>query len=119
MNSRLRIALFLAASGLCGSTALAEATIEGKVALPKPHVPVANRRYAISSKAGIAAPTPSLAVVYVEGNFPAAAAGTTKQMVQKGIAFSPRLLPVQVGTRVEFPNEDDTEHSVYAPSARP
>jgi len=44
----------------------------------------------------------------------------TKQIAQKNLAFDPALLPVQVGTRVEFPNLDDTYHNIfsYSPAKR-
>jgi plastocyanin len=111
------LALFLTAAALTSGTALAEATVEGKVALPKPRVTVANKRYAIAAKGGMAPVNPTLAVVYLEGNFPAPTGTATAQLVQKDMAFSPRLLPIQVGTRVEFPNQDDIEHSVYTSSS--
>ncbi len=40
--------------------------------------------------------------------------------MQKNLTFVPSLLPVQVGTRVEFPNLDDTYHSIfsYSPAKR-
>src|SRR5437016_14137227 len=43
-----------------------------------------------------------------------------RQIVQQDLAFIPPLLPVQVGTRVEFPNLDDTYHSIfsYSPARR-
>jgi len=43
-----------------------------------------------------------------------------KQIAQKDLAFVPSLLPAQVGTRVEFPNLDDTYHSIfsYSPAKR-
>jgi len=41
-------------------------------------------------------------------------------MAQKDLAFAPSLLPVQTGTRVEFPNLDDTYHNIfsYSPAKR-
>jgi plastocyanin len=117
MKRFLRIALFFAAAALTGATAFAQATIEGKVALPKPRVPVANKRYSTATKGGMAPVNPTLAVVYLEGGFPGPTSTATKQIVQKDMAFRPSLLAIQVGTRVEFPNQDDTEHSVYASSA--
>src|SRR5207248_4334888 len=38
----------------------------------------------------------------------------------KDLAFLPPLLPVQVGTAVEFPNLDDTYHNIfsYSPTKR-
>jgi plastocyanin len=111
------LVLLLAAGALSAGTAFAQATIEGKVTLPKPHVPVANKRYATATKTGMAAVRPSLAVVYLEGSFAAPTSTATRQIVQKNMAFVPSLLPIQVGTRVEFPNQDDTEHSVYTASS--
>jgi hypothetical protein len=35
-------------------------------------------------------------------------------MSQKNIAFAPDLLPVLVGTAVDFPNLDDTYHNVFS-----
>src|SRR3981081_2950419 len=45
----------------------------------------------------------------------------TLQVAQKDMAFLPALLPVQVGTKVEFPNlEKDTYHNIfsYSPAKR-
>ncbi len=43
-----------------------------------------------------------------------------KQVAQKNLEFVPPLLPVQVNTRVEFPNLDDAYHSIfsYSPAKR-
>ena len=38
----------------------------------------------------------------------------TKQMNQKDLTFVPLILPVQVGTKVEFPNLDDTYHNIFS-----
>jgi plastocyanin len=97
---------------------LAGATIEGRVALPRGRTaPVVNQRYEIVAKGGVLAPNPPLAVVYLEGTFPAAAAPAVAQIVQKDLTFTPTLLPVRVGTRVEFPNLDDTYHNIFSYSA--
>lgn len=100
---------------------LGQATIEGKVELPKPHfAPVPNERYEIVSKAGVLAPEPPRAVVYLEGVFPKSTVLPTRQVAQKNLAFEPTLLPVEVGTKVEFPNLDDTYHNIfsYSPAKR-
>src|SRR5208282_676279 len=57
---------------------------------------------------------------YLEGAFPPPAAPATLQMVQKDLNFQPMILPVQAGTRVEFPNLDDTYHNIfsYSPAKR-
>jgi plastocyanin len=95
--------------------------IEGKVALPKSHsAPVMAKRYEIVTHGGALATEPPVAVVYLEGAFAKPTSLPTKQIGQKNLAFVPSLLPVQVGTRIEFPNFDDTYHSIfsYSPAKR-
>src|SRR5438552_1130449 len=107
--------------GALSSIALAQAVIEGRVELPKSHsAPVMSKRYEIVTKGGVLATSPPLAVVYLEGSFPKRNAPGTKQVAQKDLTFVPALLPVRVGTRVEFPNEDDTYHNIfsYSPAKR-
>src|SRR3954466_9434549 len=102
--------------------ALAQATVEGRVELPKTKsAPVMAKRYEIVTNGGVLGTNPPLAVVYVEGSFPKPANLPTKQVAQKDLAFVPALLPVQVGTKVEFPNlEKDTYHNIfsYSPAKR-
>jgi plastocyanin len=110
------LALFLP-----GAVACAQATIEGRVELPKSHgAPVVNKRYTIVTKGGVTSTDPPIAVVYLEGRFARTAAQPTAQMPQKDLAFAVSLLPVQVGTKVEFPNQDDTYHNIfsYSPAKR-
>ena len=59
-------------------------------------------------------------VVYLEGNFSAPAHLPTKQIAQKNLAFVPPLLAIEVGTKVQFPNLDDTYHNIfsYSPTKR-
>jgi len=98
-----------------------EAVIEGRVTLPKSHaLPVANKRYEIVTKGGITATNPPRAVIYLEGSFPKAAGTPLAQMPQKDLAFTVPLLPVRAGTKVEFPNEDNTYHNIfsYSPAKR-
>lgn len=95
--------------------ARAQAVIEGRVELPKTHAaPVMNQRYQIVSQGGALAPNPPIAVLYLEGSFPAPAAPPVQQVVQTNFAFVPALLPVQVGTKVEFPNLDNTFHNIFS-----
>ena len=101
--------------------AFGQCTVEGTVKLPKAqHAPVMNKRYGIVSFGGVLSPYPPVAVVYLEGPFPRPAAQASAQMAQKDLNFQPALLPVQVGTRVEFPNLDDTYHNIfsYSPAKR-
>lgn len=96
-------------------SARGEAVVEGRVALPKARsAPVMNQRYEIVSQGGVVATNPPLAVVYLEGDFPLRDQAPVVQMPQKDLTFIPALLPVQVGTRVEFPNLDDTFHNIFS-----
>jgi hypothetical protein len=117
----IRSMLLLLLSGLVPENALAQATVEGRVALPKTSsAPVMNKRYEVVTKGGVIRTSPPIAVIYLEGEFPKLNPPPTKQMVQKEFTFVPLLLPVQAGTRVEFPNLDDTYHNIfsYSPAKR-
>jgi plastocyanin len=78
------------------------------------------KRYEIVTHGGALATEPPVAVVYLEGAFAKPTSLPTKQIGQKNLAFVPSLLPVQVGTKIEFPNFDDTYHSIfsYSPAKR-
>lgn len=94
---------------------MAQAVIQGQVVLPKTRAtPVVNQRYEIVATRGVLGTSPPLAVVYLEGSFPAPAAPAVLQMKQKDLTFDPPLLPVRLGTKVEFPNLDDTYHNVFS-----
>lgn len=98
----------------------AQATIEGRVELPKTRsAPVVTKRYEIVTHAGVVSTSPPLAIVYLEGAA-GKAAPPPKTVAQKDLAFVPPILAVQTGTRVEFPNLDDTYHNIfsYSPAKR-
>jgi plastocyanin len=100
---------------------LASTVVEGRVELPKSQsAPVQAKRYEIVTKGGVLSTQPPLAVVYLDGSFPRLASAPTKEVAQKDLTFLPALLPIQVGTRVEFPNLDDTYHNIfsYSPAKR-
>ena len=112
----LNATLFLIPAAL-----FAGAAVEGHVELPKSRsAPVQAKRYEIITKAGVLSTQPPLAVVYLDGNFPRAASLPTKEVAQKDLTFIPALLPIAVGTKVEFPNLDDTYHNIfsYSPAKR-
>jgi plastocyanin len=116
-----RVLLPIIAGCILGTACFGQATVEGVVALPEGHkAAVRNERYEIVSEAGVLKTDPPRAVVYLEGNFPKPASLATKAMSQKDLTFHPRLLPVEVGTKVEFPNLDDTYHNIfsYSPAKR-
>lgn len=93
----------------------AQGEIAGTVALPKTRsAPVINKRYEIVARGGVLSPNPPVAVVYLEGSFPPAATPALAQVTQKELTFNPALLPIRVGTRVEFPNLDDTYHNIFS-----
>lgn len=116
-----RVLLTCAVWAIAVGTAWAQAAIEGRVELPKSRsAPVVTKRYEIVTKGGVLSPSPPLAVVYLEGSFSRPGPLPTKQIVQKELTFIPALLPVQVGTKVEFPNLDDAYHNIfsYSPAKR-
>ncbi len=41
---------------------------------------------------------------------------TKPQMVEKDLRFEPHVLPVMVGSRVDFPNQDKVFHNIYSDS---
>src|SRR5437899_10265671 len=111
----------IAISSMLPVALLASAAVEGRVELPKSHsAPVQAKRYQIVTKGGVLSTQPPLAVVYLDGAFPQPASLPMKQVAQKDLTFLPSLLPVRVGTKVEFPNLDDTYHNIfsYSPAKR-
>jgi len=81
----------------------------------------ANRKYKFVPKVDYAAMRDF--VVYIEGplgtNHLSATnviQVTTKKVAQHGAMFSPHVLPVMVGTTVEWPNDDDIYHNVFSMS---
>jgi len=99
----------------------AGAVVEGQVELPKSHsAPVQAKRYEIVTKGGVLSTQPPVAVVYLDGAFPKPTSLPTDQVAQKELTFVPALLPIRVGTKVEFPSFDDTYHSIfsYSPAKR-
>ena len=100
---------------------LASVVVEGRVELRESHsAPVQAKRYEIVTKGGVLSTQPPLAVIYLDGVFPRRASSSTKEVTQKDLTFVPALLPIQVGTKVEFPNLDDTYHNIfsYSPAKR-
>jgi plastocyanin len=115
----MRLHLFIATT-LLPTICLAQATIEGRVELPKARsAPVMTKRYEVVTHGGVLSTNPPVAIVYLDGA-PAHSAPPTKQVAQKDLAFLPSILAVQTGTRVEFPNLDDTYHNIfsYSPAKR-
>jgi plastocyanin len=105
--------MLIAAGSLRG-----QVVIEGTVQLPKPSADRGlNQRYGSNPDIALAPTNPPAAVVYLEGDFHTEVTNAKKsqgQVAQKNVAFAPDLLPVLVGTAVEFPNMDDTYHNVFS-----
>ena len=113
---RLPLVILLAVAAL--PAALGQAAVEGRVTLPRHRAaPVLVQRYEIVSQGGVLSTLPPLAVVYLEGPFPRPSPPPLAAMAQKGLAFEPAILPIQAGTRVQFPNYDDTYHNIFSYSA--
>lgn len=109
--------LCLAAALLWAGVSAGQCVIEGKVTLPKPQPATAPPPRYPGQVGEIAPPDPPVAVVYLEGKFSDKAVSSppgTNQVAQSGMQFRPALLPVQVGTPVAFPNEDDFYHNVFS-----
>jgi hypothetical protein len=118
MSFRRPILAWLFFVALLARISFAQAILEGHVALPKwRFAPVMNQRYEVVTKGGVISVNPPIAVVYLDGSFPKPSSLPVRQMAQKDLAFEPMLLPVQTGTKVEFPNFDNTYHNIFSYSA--
>ena len=54
-------------------------------------------------------------VVYVDGpKTEKPARPPVKTITQKGVTFIPRVMPVMIGTVIEWPNQDDIFHNVFS-----
>jgi len=104
------IALLVAAT-----VARADTAIEGRVALPKAKAaPVMAKHYEIVTMGGVLSTNPPTAVIYLEGPFEKPASLPVCRVIQKDLVFHPALLAVRTGTKIEFPNQDDTYHNVFS-----
>ncbi|MCX6865475.1 MAG: carboxypeptidase regulatory-like domain-containing protein [Verrucomicrobia bacterium] len=100
---------------ITATLAHADTTIEGHVELPKTKsAPVMAKRYEIVTKGGVLSTNPPIAIIYLEGSFAKPASLPMRKIIQKDFTFQPSLLAVQTGTKVEFPNQDDTYHNVFS-----
>lgn len=98
--------------GICAVDAAT--IIEGVVELPPSRKKSGgSARYKLKSGQALAPEAP-VAIVYLEGNFPATVVIQTNQVVQKGFQFSPALIAIQKGATIEFPNDDEDYHHVFS-----
>ena len=103
----------------------ASAAIRGSVTVPPmsnsvaPNLnPYPGRANAMASPSRLKRGAVTDAVIYLEGPAPEPQTepSTHGRLAQKGQAFVPRVLPVVVGTRIDFPNEDPIYHNVFSVS---
>lgn len=115
MTMFVRIMMGWCLAGWVAGILCAQTVIEGTVALPKPAPPTPKPPRYQGLVGEIAPPDPAVAVVYLEGRFPAATnVLPAMELWQKGLQFRPGVLPIQVGTKVKFPNGDDLYHNVFS-----
>jgi plastocyanin len=94
--------------------AVGQASVEGTVTLAgKPLAPPPSAKYAVKTNQ-IAASPRQIAIVYLEGDFKAPPPAKPVMMGQQGYQFSPGVIAVQTGTRIEFPNHDEDYHNVFS-----
>ncbi len=114
-RQRLRRFLLIGVAWFAGANSVtAQSTVEGTVPLSARPAPAAiNQRYQAAGGV-VATPEPPTAVVYLEGSFPAPATNATTHLIQTNLQFNVALLPVQKGTLVAFPNQDEVYHNVFS-----
>ena len=102
-----------------GSLCLQAGSLEGEVDLPKSkgNPKVTYFRYQGKKRSALASDFRSMAVVYLERQS-SASPGTAPErpatMYQQEFQFNPSILPIQVGTKVVFPNHDEEYHNVFS-----
>ena len=92
-------------------------TVSGKVSAPEGAAQKRLRAklYGNEAVAGRKDPDPTLAVVWLEGvAAPPKVDPRTAAIRQEGLEFRPRAVAVTVGSKVDFPNEDDLFHNVFS-----
>jgi plastocyanin len=90
--------------------------VRGKVTIKPGAKP--KKRLTVNYKGpGLAArkdPSPAPFVVWLEGVPTSSVSGKSVEMLQEGLEFRPKVLAVQTGTTVKFPNGDDVPHNVLS-----
>jgi len=90
-------------------------TVSGKVTVEeKAKKQLVILRYNGEDKRHLKPPPPSPAVVYLEGPPASAAEGKAVEILQQALQFRPRVVAVQLGTVVNFPNSDPVFHNVFS-----
>lgn len=93
-------------------------SVSGTVTLPeKDPIKRMASRYRETDARSLGDPAPLIAVVYLSNSKTASLtkpATEISSIAQRGLHFYPRTLPITLGSRVSFPNEDDTFHNVFS-----
>ena len=91
-------------------------TVSGKVTAPEGagQKRLRAKLYSGEAVAGRKDPDPTLAVVWLEGAAPVKTEPKAAALRQEGLEFRPRAVAVTVGSKVDFPNEDDLFHNVFS-----
>ncbi len=90
-----------------------------KIETPKKKARV-NQRYAKSALGVMSKILPSKAIVYLEGKFEKSKLTPPSEAIvmgQKNLMFDPAIIPILVGSKVSFPNYDNTYHNVFSYSS--
>jgi plastocyanin len=118
--------MLLLMMGLAGATGGLAGTITGTVrAVPPPAPPESagggsyeSRRYKFTEKLDYDHLRDF--VIYIDQPVPGAPPASSESAAvttQRDASFDPHVLPIEVGTSVRWPNDDDIFHNVYASSA--
>jgi len=91
-------------------------TVSGKITAPEGAVQnrLRVKLYGSETVAGHKPADPRLAVVWLEGVPAAKTEARTGVIRQDGLEFRPRAVAVTVGSKVDFPNDDDLFHNVFS-----
>ena len=92
------------------------ATVSGKVGAPEGagQKRLRAKLYSGEMAAGHKEADPTLAVVWLEGVAAVKTEPTSAAIKQSGLEFRPRAVAVTVGSKVDFPNDDDLFHNVFS-----
>jgi plastocyanin len=95
----------------------ASATVSGRISAPDGAAQkrLRTKLYGNEAVAGHKPADPTLAVVWLEGvAAPAKVEPRPAVIRQEGLEFRPRALAITVGSKVDFPNDDDLFHNVFS-----